>query len=88
MLEIIISVFAVLLAVIAGGFMYRLGLKDGLKLNKDAGGVKLDPAVSIPKLPNKEERERLKNNKNEAEEEMKRDRAVMEFTGGIKYGEK
>jgi hypothetical protein len=85
MIEIIVAIFAVLFAAVTGGFVYRLGLKDGLKLNKDAGGARLDPAFTLPKIPSKEERERSKMENKKAIEELARDIAVMDYKSKVKY---
>jgi len=85
MIEIIVAIFAVLFAAVTGGFVYRLGLKDGLKLNKDAGGARLDPAFTLPKIPSKEERERSKMENKKANEELARDIAAMDYKSKVKY---
>ena len=59
--------------------------KDGLKLNKDAGGARLDPAFTLPKIPSKEERERSKMENKKASEELARDIAVMDYKSKVKY---
>lgn len=79
MIEIIVAIFAVLFAAVTGGFVYRLGLKDGLKLNKDAGGARLDPAFTLPKIPSKEERERSKIERKALMKAVERDLAVLRY---------